>query len=389
DLEVQNPAPMSQQERRDNFNHPDGIREVMLKSLEQGANESNDEFALRKLTVEHQLDELERLYAEAFQARIGWVLEPKESRGRFDLAVEPIPGTELASMVASLGQELSRFAGIPRAEGTILSARVNHPLDPMRQQNFRETFRLLADNAKRKIDADAERTAEHKNAAKQTVDDIYDLLDANLKAGLAEGFAEVQPREDGRHTGVSALRTVDGTAAVNIIQGLPAGRPGRQVQLDVDKHGETRIHSVQVMAQDHPGFRDFFGDDKLYFGTSQEVVWLAAGVDAIAALKTAIDQSAAPPANPPPVERAVALYAKLGPWVDLMHKRLGMADDPQRQKWRRLAIDAFEPGDDVINLRIDRAEANLRGDMLVQPGLLRYIGKLFADFSKENLEDGK
>ncbi|HUG93917.1 MAG TPA: hypothetical protein VML55_24015, partial [Planctomycetaceae bacterium] len=30
DLEVQNPAPMSQQERRDNFNHPDGIREVML-----------------------------------------------------------------------------------------------------------------------------------------------------------------------------------------------------------------------------------------------------------------------------------------------------------------------------------------------------------------------
>ena len=107
-----------------------------------------------------------------------------------------------------------------------------------------------------------------------------------------------------------------------------------------------------------------------------------------AALRAAIDQAAAP-ADGRPAEPAIQLLAKLGPWVDLMQKRAGMGGDPLIQKWRRLALDAFQPGDDVIELEIKRDEANLRGALAVQPGLLRYVGKMFADFSKENLEEQK
>lgn len=383
DLETDNPAPAAQQQRRDFFNQPQGVRDTMLSALVQGQNETADQFALRKLTVEHQLDELERLYAEATQAQLGWTLDPQQQQGRFELAVTPIPETELANMVAALGEESSRFAGIPRSEAPVLSARINHPLDAMRQDNFRETWTMLANIAKKDIAADNERNADQKKASNTLVDRIFDLLDANLRAGLAEGFAEVWP-EGERHTGVAAMRSTDGTKAADIIQDLPATRTGRQAQLDVDKHGDVRIHEIQITEADHPGYREFFGDNKLYVGSSPEVVWFAAGPRAIEALKTAIDQ-AGQPAGDRPIEPAVQMFVRLRPWVELIHKRIGMGGDPQREKWRRLALEAFEPGDDVIELTINRKEANLGGQMIVQPGLLRYIGKMFADFSRENL----
>jgi hypothetical protein len=387
DLEIQDPAPVNQQQRRANFNHADGIRKVMLGALVQGKTETPNEFAVRKLTVEHQLDELERLYAEASQARVGWRLDTQQGRGRFELAVAPIPGTSLDNMIAALGQRPSRFTNIPRTKDTVLSARINHPLDQLRQDNFRETLQLLSKISKDEIAADTTRTAEQKDAAAQVVDLIYDLLDANLKAGLAEGFAEVQPRGNGRHTGVAAMQSVNGNAAIDILKQLAKTRANRQVQLNMDQQGDVSMHSVEVTEQEHPGYADFFGNNLLYVGTSKDAVWLAAGPEAVATLKTAIGQAAQPGQAGGAADLAIDAYAKLGPFVELMHKRVGMKGDPQRQKWRRLAIEAFQPGDDVLDLRIGRVDANLRGEMIALPGILRYIGKMFADFSKENLKD--
>ena len=50
-------------------------------------------------------------------------------------------------------------------------------------------------------------------------------------------------------------------------------------------------------------------------------------------------------------------------------------------------MDAFLIGDDSLTLNLKRVGDHLEGLMIGQPGILRFIGKMMADFSKENFED--
>ncbi|MBW3540330.1 MAG: hypothetical protein KY476_08670 [Planctomycetes bacterium] len=390
-FELENPDPEGngQAARRKAFNHAEGFRKYSMDLLKQGQDEPDNDFALRKLLFEHQLDEFERLYAEAAHSKAGGIISGKDGKGLVDFTATAIPGTSLDEMIQALAKAPSAFAGIPQSKAPILSVRVNHPLDPMRRENFTETIDLLAKIARDEIAADTTRGDDEKAAANNVVRLVHQLVADTVKAGLADGFAEVSPTADGRHTGVAAMRAADGKLALEAIKLLPAARKGRVVKLDVEKAGDVAIHSVQFSSDDHPGYKYLFGDNMLYVGTSKDTAWLAAGPNAVEAMKTAIGQAAdSEKAQPDP--RVIQFFAKLRPWVEMRHQRLADKDEnPERQKLRRLALEAFEPGDDTLDLEVRRVETGLTGKLQVLPGMLRFIGKVMSDFSKENLDDEK
>ncbi len=68
-----------------------------------------------------------------------------------------------------------------------------------------------------------------------------------------------------------------------------------------------------------------------------------------------------------------------------MQREAGPAAD--RDALRKLARDAFQRGDDVITARLERIENRVEGHMEVQPGILRFVGKLMSKFSAENLDE--
>ena len=365
------------------------VRPELMKSLQPLENESEEDFALRKLLYEHRLEELQRYYAEASYAELGGRVLRDQPIGRFDGSVTPIPNTSLEQSIQQLGNEPSYFAAIPQSQDPILTARVNFPLDDMRRENMQELWDLLRSTRKKHIDAETEPTPEQREARKKVVDLIFDLLSANTRSGLVDAFAEAHPNPSGKHTAVGGFRSVDGTAAVEILKATAEAHPERKIEFGVDKAGNVEIHTYEISEERRPSYEKFFGSATVFIGTSKEAVWLAAGENALDELKAAIEQAGEQGGDSPPPTQFVNVYAKLLPWLELQSQQPEPAGpaNPKIDKYRDMALDAFRQGNDELVLQVARAGNDIQGFFEVRAGILRFIGKAMADFSRENLED--
>jgi hypothetical protein len=365
------------------------IRKELFALVKKRKLETADQFALRKLFTEIQLDELGRVYVGAKLARLGLVIDEKQTDvSTMDFVLNPLPETELAASVQLLAKKTSDFANIARTENAILSARINHPLDEMRQQNFVRLSKLLRDQAKKEFDKETDATQEEKENRKKAVDMFFDMIDAGLESGVVDAFAEAHPNESGKNTIVGGIVAVDGNALIEPLKLFPKASKGQKVELNVDEVGDVKIHKFTAATKDHALFNDFLGSDVVYIGTSEKAVWYAVGGEnALDELKAAITKCSEP--NTGKADDPVAdIVIKLGPWMKLRQAlHAGENEDKELIKLRQFAVDAFLIGDDSLTLNLKRVGDHLEGLMIGQPGILRFIGKMMADFSKENFED--
>ena len=70
-----------------------------------------------------------------------------------------------------------------------------------------------------------------------------------------------------------------------------------------------------------------------------------------------------------------SIYHHAVKWLEKVRAAYLAAD---REALRKLALEAFEQGDDVITLRLQRVDNRVEGRIVVQPGILRFAGKLMA-----------
>ena len=358
----------------------------LLAAIKPKKDEDPDKFALRKLLVKRQLAEGEWYYAETSKLRLGWTTDVSRKQGRLDIKLVPLPKTSLAKSIAALGQKPGFYANIPRHADSILSLRLNHPLDDLRKTHLLELFGPLGRVIDKHIDAakdssDAAKTARHK-----LTQGVIDLLTAGTKAGLAEAFVEVHANKSGHNTLVGGMRTADGNAVVELLKLISQLGGGDKAELNIDKEGEVAIHKITLPAAAHPRFKKFFGDDSLLIGSSKGVVWAAAGENALKELKSTIQQAAKTPRNKEGKEVFGSLFVKLGPWLTFFEPAAGKTPKTA-DKLRTFALLAFAGGDDTLNLEMKRVDDHVEGRFTALSGILRLAGKLIADFSHTNLDD--
>lgn len=359
-------------------------RNDILGRLQQRKEETKDEFALRKMLSGHLLDEVQRIYAEGLDVHLGWNTLVREREGRLEGDLTAIPETSLAETIRTAGREPSRFAAIPQSKGSILSARLNWPLDEMRQENLLELFEFAHAQSLEDIEADETRGKEEKEAARELADRVLRFFETNTRAGLADGFVETHANASGKHTAIGGFKAADGHSVVEILELIPKARKGQTVEIDVDKAGGVRIHRAPIDVEKHVHFQEFLGTDVVYVGTEKDAVWFAAGENALDELKGAIEASGKPPAGKPG-DRFATLFVKFLPWLELRDKRAGKEGDPEL---RRKAIEAFRQGDDTLALQLSRTPGDrIVGDMVADTGILRLAGKMIAQFTKENLAE--
>lgn len=368
--------------RRETFHK--NVFDELVAAVGSRDDESKEEFDLRKLGIEQQLTEFERYYADTATARIGWTADTKKVTGTADILLEAIPESELAAALVLLNKAPNRFANVQRSENAILSLRLNNPLDPLRRKHFEEFYALLRPVLKTRINEKEGLEAGEKQGREKLVDLVIDMLDAGAQAGVAEGFAEIVPNGKS-HTGVVGIRSPNGKQADDIVAMLPTANGKIAIKTNAATVGGVTIHEVTLPIEELPGLASLFGESNtILVGTEKEVVWLAAGPDAMTALTNAINDVAKPNEGSA-ADPFLDLSMRLRPWMDVRSKSAGeTGGDPAL---REIVLESLKNGDDSLSLTLGRDDQNrVNGKLVVKEAVFRLVGRLMAKFSKENLE---
>ncbi len=370
--------------RKESYNSELGVRKELMKQIVKTKTETQEAFDLRKLSFSHQLDELERIYTDAAKSLLVAKFDPSRKTSTLDFELVPIPDTTLSKSIQNLNQTPLSFANIPKAAKSNMSLRVKFPLDEMRQKNLTETVELLRKISHKEIEKSETKSTEQKDVSEEVVDLSFNLLLANVKGGMADGFLEAHPNPDGTNTAVMAFKAVDGNAPLAILKLLEKTRDGQKVSLDLAEEGGVKIHSFLISEKQHPGFRNFFGGYEIFVGTSADTIWIAAGAMAVDEMKAAVREVAKPNTGKAS-DPFFTLSGRAVPWLELHEKSYPDTGGEAFKNYRRLMIEAGRPGDDLFDAWLNRDKENVVGQWAAEPGWTRFLGKYLADFAKKNL----
>lgn len=382
--------PAAQQARRDRFKQS---REELMGALKKMPTETKEAFELRKLSTQHQVNELERLVAETDKLTLGTTLRESAAKATISFDLTAIPGTGLANDIDTYGKSVSMFAAVPQDATAILSVRANHPLSDFRKKHLAEFLSASLPDVLVRLQKSKLSDSE-KKAGEAFAKHLNKILGEGVEAGMIDAFVEVTPEADGHHTSVTGLKVPEGTDLVQLVKLLAATNPKHKLEAGAAKFGSIDIHKLTVhlgpkLKKDLGAF--FSEKHEVYFGTGATSFWSAAGPDAQAKLKAAIEAvEAAKPGAPNPV--VVDITSQLTPWVVLNDKVEASLIDGKKpaegtllrtlQDLRKLALKSLKPEEDVVTLKVTRTATGLQGVTEVGKGVLRILGKTLAKESE-------
>lgn len=383
----------AQKHRRESFAE---VRRVSMDAIKKRPNESATELELRRLAIKQQMDEGERLLSEA--GRIGLVLlldkkVPAAPTATLKASATAIEGSTLAASIKEICTQPDAFAGLMKFEGSALSGRLNHPVDSMRQENFLEFLALTEKDLADHIKKSKERTETEKTVSNEVSAGILDVVRASIKEGWLNAFIESVPDGKGYFTTVAAFSSPKAGTLTTVLPDLAKAGKDNVIEMNVDKQGDVAIHRVQL-AEGYIDLIDrYFGARKdIYIGVGPAHVWLASGVGSQAKLKETIAGLGKPAITDTPLH----VEMKMLPWVKRFEED-AKKDPPgatteelesQREQARRRAraIASFQDGGDGVLLDFKVINGEVKGELSLEPGILRFGGKLMSAFSKANFE---
>jgi hypothetical protein len=388
--------------RRANF-------QALRKQLEAGLafkrNEDKNEFALRKLTLIQNLAEAERFVVETDELLFGWTttIAAKEAvgKGRAEFSISALPDTDLFKSSSVLATKPSYFANVTLKPDAVVSGKINFGIDPLRVEHLKEFYKTVRPVLEARIDKrETLKEADQKAAAKKAANLLIDMADEGLPLAKADLFMDLHSAGGGKHTLICGTVTTNGHNAVEIIKLLPKINAGRAVKLDIEKIGDDiRLHSVTVPDRRKEAFQTLFpGEDTIYVATSKDAVWGAIGVNAVAELKAAIQQAAAPAPNmvDPRVMYFTAHAARLVELLDIVRPEPQKIDEKlskqeqerlktrekDLEKIRKLAIEATANCDALFSGEVRKTGSRVEGSLDVSECVLKFVGAVTADFAK-------
>ena len=197
------------------------LREELLGGLTKTADETDLEFEIRTVGLVHQLEELERLFADSESLVLGWTTDAAKKEARMDLELTALPGTDLENSIVELGAKPSLFSSAAKSENSMFFGQVNHSLDKMRKAHLDEMLTLLTSQSLATVDASEKIAADNKGPSKDAATAFFEMLKAGSVMGVFDGFADIEYGEKGRSI-VGTIRAADGTKINGVMASLKA-----------------------------------------------------------------------------------------------------------------------------------------------------------------------
>ena len=188
----------------------------------------------------------------------------------------------LAKYISGLGQQKSVVAGLVGPD-TVMNVLLDLPNEP----KLAEAMQALL---KEGIEKDIAKQADPQKKAQ--TEKLFKAFGPAIKfTDLDWAFDFRGPHRDGLYTLVAGMKVADGgvldRAVRDAVKEMPQADRDR-IKLDVEKAGDLAIHRIDVKGAADEGFRKSFGDGPAYFAVRSDAAFLAAGHDALNALKGAL-----------------------------------------------------------------------------------------------------
>jgi len=319
-------------------------------------------------------------------------LDKNEANARVLFVSEAIADTSYGKSLALFGKHLDAFATVPKQQHSVMSLRANHPVDELRQANALNIIDLMRKDTEARLKADQQLSADEKTASQQLFDGIMDVVKDGVKSGNINAFVESTIDEEGRQISFGAVSTTNGERLADALAVIAKTGKGNKVTPDVATVDNVKIHEVQLAKGYFELFDRVFGEGKTaYIGTSKDLTWFATGEGSLEALKASITDLKEP------VESDVVLTveSRLQPWAKRTSKLIEDSPEPETldlQQQRRdvlrtlkIAVESFEDKDDA-RFEIKVVDGKATGEIFVNTGVLRFLGRQLALYSKNNLQ---
>ncbi|QDT37851.1 hypothetical protein [Stratiformator vulcanicus] len=355
-------------------------RDEAIEALKPAKGETPEEFEYRKMLASHQFDDYAMLYAESKLLEAFSKLDIENNSARVDASLEALPSTRLEGMMRLLGQSASRFAAVPLGSNPVLSGRVNIKLDQYRTDQFLAQLRAWRAATISGIKADQDRTAEEKTSGEDAVSRLVDSMRKVVVAGSLDGFLEIADSTAGRQT-FGGIHVPNGEDFFEALKAFENTKSISKLELNVDKIGELDVHRVGVSEGMFSDLVTLAGTSEMLVAIAPDTLWMAAGPDARNTLEQTINQLDGEAAIAD--ELVFRLDAKLATIADAVINQLPETDDPAI---RQMIKAALATGNDSLFLNFSVEDAKMTGEMEIKSGILGFIGRYIARFSRENLD---
>lgn len=378
-----------QKKRTDSFGE---IRAVRMDALQKRPTETKTEFDLRKGIIATQLDEVERLFVEASQADARVIIDKQNHTAEVLFNGKAIAETSLAASAGLFGKVKDAFGAIKKAEGSVLSLRVNHPIDKLRAANSNRIIDLIMADAAARLASTKELSAAQKKASQELLDGVMQVTRDNIASGNINAFLETVPDSEGNLVSYGAMSVVNGERLNDILPLIADSGPGNKIEKAVEKIGNVTFHKISFAKGYLSLFDKLFGaNNESWIGVSSDFVWIGTGPEALGPLKAAIE-SAAKPADSDVI---LKIDGNLLPWAERAKKLVEELPEPEslddkqlrREHLLRLtqAIEAFTDKDEArFNMTVE--DGKVSGQIFLNTGILRFIGMQIATFSRDTLD---
>jgi len=369
------------------------LRKISMDIIQKRPEESTTEFDLRRHLMKSELDETERLMAEAREIRLLGTFHRDSSKASLTLHGSAISGTSLDETIRQMGVRPDAYAAIAKPDGSVMSVRLNHPIDKLRQGNVEEFLNLVKKDVDSRIDSSKELSAEEQTSTKSMLAGLMELTLDGIRTGHINALLESTVNEKNEFTVIGSVSVPQAARLNDILPLLEKSGKGNSAEMNVGKIGEMPVHRIQL-AEGYVSLIDrVFGTHRdLFVVVDADRVWMAAGPGALEAM-TAMIGKMGPPAVSPTVLRA---ELHLLPWIKRLDDMAKEAPEKatkeekelqrSRARNRARALAAMKT-EDLVILEIKSTDGIVTGELSFDVGAMRFAGKMMSAFAKENMSE--
>ncbi|MBA2117474.1 hypothetical protein [Bremerella alba] len=359
-------------------NIPEIYRNVIIEqmktgielSLEQEADETDEEFATRKKQIADQVAEMERLFTELEDFIIGWNVDATQQGTYLDFAYTAVEGSDLAKTMAMNTDLTTEFSGFTNSDAAV-NFQVTEKLSETDIARMEKQMNDLREQGIRQLESEGELEGDELESAKKVIDLAIDTLVETARTGSLDGSMMLD-LAGGKGTFLAGAHVADGQRVEDGVKEMLklAAAEGEvpSVKWDADTYQTIRLHVMQVPLDDAPPqAKEILGENpEVILGIGEKSVYIAGGNDAMARLKKAIDESVAGADTKVGV---LQMQVALLPILKMVQK-----SSPQPVPGVDAAVEALSGGVDKFLVTVDMEQRYMRIRVLLQEGVIKAIG---------------